>query len=559
VTLLHFLLDPLAVKELSGTSRRWQTFATRVLYVALIGFVVWEFTRMWEQRARLLTVSDFARLGRDLFQAFFSLQMVMVTFGAVSASSDMVTKETRAGTLGVLSITPLTPFRIALGKWKAALAQTGTLILCGAPILAICVFLGGATAWDLTYSLALTLAAAALGAALSLYLSTRFRSGVTATLLALALLAAYTFVPGLLFPRRGSPDGAFLSYVHPVYAALMAANPRGRLSGYEFSWVSACAVTGFVTWLLLRLAAFRISELAIRTPQPPLLTRTFQAMDRFYEELGPERLRNIRIFDGGDSVWQTRALLWKELRTRASGKIRNSVRLSLALLILSVGAFWLSLEIFQVLIWVSSVAFLFLGLSNGVGLFVTEKEERKWDVLLSTPLSSWEIVQAKLLAGLVPLVPTTILLLLFWISLGWLRGLSFGDVAQGLLTVVLPGLVAYATGAAASLHARSLRAAFTVAFGAMVGLLAILPFLLYLAVPSLMGREDARFLLSALSPLPFLNEVAEAVRQYGGYGFRSELQPEAIFLFVVMYGGISGSLVAHMAARFNRITGRVAP
>ncbi len=100
---LHFFLDPLAVKELSGTSRRWQSFATRVLYVALIGFIVWEFTRIWEQQVRWFSVSDYARLGRQFFQAFFGLQMVVVTFSAVSAASDMVTKEARAGTLGAVT------------------------------------------------------------------------------------------------------------------------------------------------------------------------------------------------------------------------------------------------------------------------------------------------------------------------------------------------------------------------------------------------------------------------------------------------------------------------
>jgi ABC-type transport system involved in multi-copper enzyme maturation permease subunit len=559
VRFLYFLLDPLVVKELSGTSRRWQTFATRVLYVGLIGFVVWEFTRMWEQQTRWFSVSDYARLGRQLFQAFFGLQMVMVTFNAVSAASDMVTKETRAGTLGVLSATPLTPFRIALGKWTAALAQTSTLILCGAPILAICVFLGGATAWDLTYSLALTLAAAALGAALSLYLSTRFRSGVTAALLAFALLAAYTFLPGLLIRDRGSAESAALCHVHPVYAAIDSASPRGLVSGFHYAWLSACAFTGFMSWALLAFSALRIAELAVRPPAPPLLTRTFEALDRFYEGLGPEKIRKIRIFDGGNAVWQTRALLWKELRTRASGKIRNSVRLSTALLVLSAGAFWFSLDLFEAMIWVSSTAFLLLGLSNGVGLFVTEKEERKWDVLLSTPLSSGEIVRTKLLAGLVPLVPTTILLLLFWISLAWLRGMTRGDVAQALLIVLLPGLLAYATGAAASLHARSLRTAFTATFGGLIGFLVILPFLGRLGVPHLLSWQTEWFLFCVISPVPYLAEVARAVGHYGGYGFRSGVDPDAFLLFLVVYGGILAVLVAHMHASFNRITGRVAP
>jgi ABC-type Na+ efflux pump permease subunit len=235
------------------------------------------------------------------------------------------------------------------------------------------------------------------------------------------------------------------------------------------------------------------------------------------------------------------------------------VRLSTALLILSTGAFWFSLNLFEALIWASSAAFLLLALSNGVGLFVTEKEERKWDVLLSTPLRSREIVQAKLLAGLVPLVPTAILLLLFWISLGWLRGMSRGDVLQALLVVLLPGLVAYAGGAAASLHARTLRAAFTATFGGMIGFLVILPFLCSLGVPRLLNRQAGTLVFCAISPFPYLTEVAAAVAHYGGYGFHSGVDSDAFLLFLAVYGGILAALVGHMHASFNRITGRVAP
>ena len=34
------LVDPLTVKELSGVARRWQSYVSRMIYVALIGAVV---------------------------------------------------------------------------------------------------------------------------------------------------------------------------------------------------------------------------------------------------------------------------------------------------------------------------------------------------------------------------------------------------------------------------------------------------------------------------------------------------------------------------------------
>ncbi|MBI3854069.1 MAG: hypothetical protein HY293_00095, partial [Planctomycetes bacterium] len=67
MSLRDFLLDPVAVKEVSGLSRRWQTFAGRCVYVVLIGVIVWIFWRKFDRDQVFPTLSDYARLGRDLF------------------------------------------------------------------------------------------------------------------------------------------------------------------------------------------------------------------------------------------------------------------------------------------------------------------------------------------------------------------------------------------------------------------------------------------------------------------------------------------------------------
>src|SRR6185295_215084 len=144
----RFFVDPLSVKELSGIARRWQTYIGRCLYVGLIGVIIWIFWNNVTRRSAWMSPSEYAVLGRDLFYSFFGLQMVVVTFGGMSAASDMITREVRGGTLGLLALTPLTPWRIVAGKWKAALIQTSTALLCGAPVFAVCNYLGGAGLWE---------------------------------------------------------------------------------------------------------------------------------------------------------------------------------------------------------------------------------------------------------------------------------------------------------------------------------------------------------------------------------------------------------------------------
>src|SRR4029079_2049488 len=86
--------------------------------------------------------------------------MLMVTIAAVVSSADRVIREDRAGTLGLLLLTPLTARRVLISKWKASMAQAGSLILCGLPVVAVCVYLGGVGPLELLWCFSLTRATA---------------------------------------------------------------------------------------------------------------------------------------------------------------------------------------------------------------------------------------------------------------------------------------------------------------------------------------------------------------------------------------------------------------
>lgn len=556
-------LDPLLIKELSGTSRRWQTYAFRGVYVAAIAAVVWNFSESFARSAGTLnpTVSAYARLGRDLFEAVFALQLVMVTLGAVTAAADMITKEVRAGTLGLLASTPLSPWRIAWGKWKAAMALTSTLLFCGAPALAIAVFLGGAGPRDLIYSMALSLAAAALGAAVGLFCSTLFRSGITAILVSIGILTAYALLPAILMDRYNASDFIFLCRVHPAFAAFGATQPQMQRVDPTIAdaWISASFLTLAEAQLLLWWVSARIRKLSTRTPTPPILDRAFSAMDRFYEGLGSERIRRIRFFSDPGGVWETQAILWKELHTRSSGKLRNAVRISVLLLVLLAVSFWLSFDLMKIILCLSSGVLLFTGLSSGVGLFVKEKEERKWEILLATPLGSTDILRAKLLAGLVPMVPTALTLTLFWIAISWASHLHLGDFLITLATLFLTTLLAYAVGAACSLHARTLRAAFMTSFGLMGVFLLLVPIGIEYFSYDFNRYGPDRDLIACFNPAPYLVPILNTIGWDGSwYTFNLEPYLVSFTIFCVIYGGLIGGLLVFMNLRFDRVAGRTA-
>jgi len=85
-------LDPLAIKELSGSARRWQTYAGRGCYVSGFLLILWSYSDRFAQRGLGMSQSGYAQLGRDLFRQLFALQMFLATLGALSAAADLVTK-----------------------------------------------------------------------------------------------------------------------------------------------------------------------------------------------------------------------------------------------------------------------------------------------------------------------------------------------------------------------------------------------------------------------------------------------------------------------------------
>jgi ABC-type transport system involved in multi-copper enzyme maturation permease subunit len=549
--LRRLLLDPIAIKELSGTARRWQTYAGRGLYVAVFGLVLWSYSDNFIVGGAWKTQSDYAQLGRQLFTSFFGFQFLLVTLSSVSAASDLVTKEVRAGTLSILTCSPLTPWNIALGKWKAAFAQAGTLLLCGSPILAFCVYLGGATPRDLAYSTGLSLAAAALGAATALYCSTLFRSGVTALLVSCAALAVYTFLPAA-YPSSwnfGELPRVLSPYLHLVDAADVAMHPQRKANkDFEMAWISAVVVTFLIVWQILRRTAARIAALALVTPGPSLLSRIFAGLDRFYEGLGPERFRGIRLLPSREGVWETRAVLWKELQTRASGRLRNSVRISLVLLLSLAISFSVNVEFMALPVLVSTALLWLLALSNGASLFVTEKEERKWDILLATPLTSSEILTAKLMAGVVPVIPTATTVTLFWTAIHFTHGLDSEYVVIVLSSIFMPAALAYALGALCSLKAHSLRGAFLTSFSLLFTLMAALPLLQSFK----RGHVDESGWYSPLASVVWLSDR--------GFSYWHRTVPESLLSNAVILIGLYALMIAvtlvYLFERFDRISGR---
>lgn len=561
-------IDPLSLKELSGIARRWQTYVGRGLHIALIGAILWMFWTSLTRGQAWMSPSAYAELGRSLFHAFFILQLVVVTFGGMSSASDMINRELRGGTLGLLALTPLTPWRIVAGKWKAALIQTSTALLCGVPAFAVCAYLGGVGTWEIIYTIALSLGATSLAAAVALLCSTYFRAGYVVTIVSFVSLLIYCIVPivigGVMEP--GEWYMTFLCYSHLLFASFGAAVGRGfgfRMA-WQYGWISASLLSSVLVYALLRQTAARVRVLIRRpggrAPERPSL----EDLSRASRAQEPEISTAARLLRGTGGVWESWAILWKELSTRRHGTgvaARAGIMIFAFLLLTTLpsGGEWRVL-----MLWFSVLILLLVALANGVSLFVTEREERKWEILLTTPLKAVEIVLAKLAAGLAGLVPISLLLAVFWslVALAWNLGVR-GTLMAGT-AIALATLFTYVLAAFTSLNARTQRGAFAAAFGILIGLLCVAPILLFMMqsfriLPS--DPDVAGFIVASSNPGTYLAHVSGAVGRpiarirWDDAGWEDE-HLSAFRVYGAGYSAVIVGLVFWMVHRFDRAAGR---
>ncbi len=560
-------LDPLMVKELQGLSRGWATHAGRLAYVGFVGIILYLFQRAAAGPSVWLSPSEYADLGRRLFDFFFWPNLLLVTLASILAAADMVTREVRSRTLGLLLLSPCTPLRIVFGKWKAAMAQVLTLVFCGAPVAAICLYLGGIGFAEVARSLSIMISMAALGAAFAVRYSAKHSTPTRALLVSVLMLAVYSipcapfffiihlitgtwnlregrrFLVVVLFSLAGGATCVLHYLTPPLHAALNVYNAH---PGWEHSWIAAALFSFGTAWLVLRAAARQIDgrAAALADLDAPSIDPVLQ--DPFPRLRLPGRRRQSRR----DQVWEDRPLLWKELATRAATRVNPSLKLVVFIFLL----------LFILLMVVATQGqliepafffwglFLLLSLLLGSSLFVHEKEARKFEMLLCAPITPWQIVRAKLLAGLVSPESRRVLVLWALTVLGWTWWTGLSGILMCAATSGLFLAFAYVLGALASLRARTMPGAFMFGAGLLCALLVFPLFIPYSHGPS---QAHPAELLAFFNPLWVLRPFMETDSRREAL---AEVLP-GFLIYGVYYATLIPFMILYMVRSFGRVAG----
>lgn len=217
------------LRDATRASRRWQTYAVRTAFTALLvmGVLLALYTAVGLTTSGFWDVADLAWLGRGLFVAFTVSQLLLATLLAPLITASGVVEETDERTVDLLVLTRLTPRRVLTGLVLARLLVLLAVVGGALPIMAMVVNLGGVSAVEVVsvsvHTLTTVVILGLMGALFALYTrSPMLATGVSALWVVPAyglLPAAYAIVVGSL--SVGVRFSAFLGPAAQDWGALL--------------------------------------------------------------------------------------------------------------------------------------------------------------------------------------------------------------------------------------------------------------------------------------------------------------------------------------------------
>ncbi|MSR58840.1 MAG: hypothetical protein EXS05_14510 [Planctomycetaceae bacterium] len=372
---------PLLVKELNEQSSRPRTYVIRFLYAAtLFGAACSLFYGSFGSDGDDGTVV--LGRGRFMFERLVTFQFYSIFLFLPAISCSALTIEKERNSLGLLLITALRPWQIALQKTLGRVVPMVTYVLLSFPLMAVAYSFGGVTEdylWSGTYLLVLTgLQVGALSIACSAYFPTTVEAFIAHYVIFLVLYGILPIGWGpFLFSK--ADEVPFVSTLFSSFLMVM-------LTG------------GFLVagWMFVESRAF--------VPPKNVLLGLFKRLDAWFNDMNQVTGGVVLVRDG-DPLPQSRPVAWRETAKKSLGTFRYLFRvlvaLELPLLFICQmvrlagpgGGNLQSISVFLYVLWLLSTAMIVVHAGSVIS---SERSRQTLDVLLTTPLSGREIVQQKL-------------------------------------------------------------------------------------------------------------------------------------------------------------------
>lgn len=263
-------------RELLRVSRRWQTFAQRAGFAAVLLLVVAFFWETRVVRAMEWDPTSLAYAGQRLFEGYAFVQGWMLVLMTPILVSQGILEERNAGTLQLLAITKLSPRQLLLGKLASRLLIIEAVIFAGLPVLAPCLSLGGVEPYQVVNTFlqanAMVLSLAAVSTFVALYAT----SPIVPALAAWVWMVPFWFLgAGPMVAVRGDEDD--LAWISPVWA---------QFEGEGLSIVGPLFVSVLLLGFVVALSARVFATLAGGDKAGELLSAEVWSVERFARRLG---------------------------------------------------------------------------------------------------------------------------------------------------------------------------------------------------------------------------------------------------------------------------------
>ena len=455
------MFGPIFAYDLLTGARRARYFVVRGGY-ALILLVALLCVYSGFPHDAHVNINVVARYTASFFMTFAVLQLLAVVVLAPAMTAGTIATERERRTIEYLFAADLGNAEIVLSKWAARLIEIAILVSAGLPILALAMLLGGIAPEALLAVYLLTLSTLLAVSSVSMLVSVWAPKGREAVTRAFLILAVLLIVPPLLLAFRFGNMAFYDAFVAPWNGIFLASNPFYVL----FPMLQAASGTGTTTawqmlgWLML---SHGLVTVVCMTGATALVRRAY------LRRAGAGATRRRFAFEGRRPIGN-RPMLWKELYTEPPAvQLGLAGRMVMWLMVIGVvvSTFYMGMmsvgsrdtEEFFIFCLVVGVVVgcvaLLLVAARAAGAITSEEERDCWVSLVSTPLTSEEIVYAKIAGNLYAVRGLLILLAVLWVVGGWIDATYLAVIPFWIGTLGIIGFFVSALGILMSLWCKT--------------------------------------------------------------------------------------------------------
>lgn len=434
---------PLLTKELVEQANRPRTYIIRVIYACLLFFISMLILLQFRNQFGDDPLAILGH-GREIFEFLMGLQFAGLYLFLPAITSGAITQEKERDSLMLLFLTKLGPWAIVMEKYLSRLVPMTMLLTLSLPILGFAYSMGGISTGQLLSGIYLLFIAALQVGALAIFCSTYFRTTVGSFVSSYLLLFLMLFGSAIVILTitaslgRGSLNGVGMVLMQmglvsnewqaEEFLALLMFAPYHYFESGAAGMSEMMPISLFhpsltfyiprliwqtlpiwlVTLLCLVASRYTLVSRAFLQPRSPLMN-LFRAIDRTMSELNERYFQGTHITKGTTSLPYYAPIAWRETEKKAMGTLRYLVRIFVVLefpviVICTFSAAFtdgydesitgISLTMF--VLWILGVLMVAVKTTS---LVAGERSHQTLDVLLTTPLSSHEIVREKMSAA----------------------------------------------------------------------------------------------------------------------------------------------------------------